>query len=123
MVAEEIYITEVFKTQYGAIYQDDIAKCWVVDFAGKKAVFDYRCLLKLRDRIYNIDIEDKLFNPKAPDFEIIFICACDHTYVLSLIQIIALKELLQGAFVMLELNHIIHNALYRVAVWFRLISY
>lgn len=116
MVAEEVYITEVFKTQHGVVFQDDAAKQWVIDFAGKQASFDYRCLLKLRDRIYNINIEDKLFNPKSSDFEIIFICACDHTYVLNLVQIIALKELLQGTFVMLELNHIIHNALYRVAV-------
>jgi len=116
MIAEQVYISEVFKTQYGAVYQDDAAKQWVIDFAGKQAAFNYRCLLKLRDRIYKINIEDKLYNPKASDFEIIFICACDHTYVLSLMQIIALKELLQGAFVMLELNHIIHNALYRLAV-------
>jgi hypothetical protein len=114
MVAEKIQVAEVFKTEYGTVYQDDAAKRWVIDFAGKQAAFDYRCLLKLRDRIYNIDIEAKLFNPKASDFEIIFICACDHTYVLSLIQIVTLRELLQGTFVMLELNQIIHNTLYRI---------
>jgi len=46
--------------------------------------------------------------------EIIFICACDHTYVLSLLQVINLREILQGTFVMLELNQIIYNALYRL---------
>jgi hypothetical protein len=32
--------------------------------------------------------------------------------VLSLAQIINLKELLEGTFVMLELNHIIHDRLF-----------
>jgi len=68
--------------------------------------------MKLRKAVYHIDIEKALLNTsRDPDVEIIFICACDHCYVLSLLQIIALKELLQGTFVMLELNRILHNAL------------
>lgn len=107
--------TEVFSLKSGAIYQSDSENCWYVDFAGKLARFDYRNLLKLKKAVYQIDIENLLLrSDKAPDLEIIFICACDHCYVLSLIQIIALKELLQGTFVMLELNHIIYDRLHRI---------
>lgn len=114
-VLEQVGINEVFSTAHGAVYQDDASRCWLVDFAGKKANFDYRCLLKLRDCLYRIDVEEKLLQHAAePDVEIIFICACDHTYVLSLLQVIALRELLQGTFVMLELNQIVYNALYRL---------
>jgi hypothetical protein len=114
-VLEQVSISEVFSTAHGAVYQDDAARCWVVDFGGKQANFDYRCLLKLRDCLYRIDVEEKLlYHVTEPDVEIIFICACDHTYVLSLLQVIALRELLQGTFVMLELNQIIYNALYRL---------
>ena len=109
--------TDVFQTSAGAIYQSDAERCWYVDFAGKVAKFDYRCLLKLRKAVYHIDIEQALLNTtQDPDVEIIFICACDHCYVLSLLQIIALKELLEGTFVMLELNHIIHDRLYNIPV-------
>lgn len=105
--------TDVFSTKTGAVYQCDTERCWYVDFAGKIARFDHRNFLKLRKAVYAIDIEDKLLNTTTdPDVEIIFICACDHCYVLSLAQIINLKELLQGTFVMLELNHIIHDRLY-----------
>jgi hypothetical protein len=104
--------TDVFKTTKGAIYQCDEERCWYVDFAGKVAKFDYRCLLKLRKSVYHIDIEQALLNTtKDPDVEIIFICACDHCYVLTLVQIIALKELLEGTFVMLELNRILNDKL------------
>jgi hypothetical protein len=108
-------LIEVFSTAEGAVYQDDLAKGWVVDFGGKRCHFDYRCFLKLRDGIYRIDIEDKLLNhAAAADIEIIFICACEHTYVLTLLEVIAMRDLLEGTFVMLELNQIINNALYNV---------
>jgi hypothetical protein len=109
--------SDVFSTKYGAIYQSDAERCWYVDFAGKVAQFDYRCLLKLKKAVYNVDIEAKLLQTsKDPDVEILFICACDHCYILSLLQIIALKELLEGTFVMLQLNHILQDRLYRFAV-------
>lgn len=106
---------EVFANNSGAIFQSDSEKCWYIDFAGKLARFDYRNLLKLKKAVYQIDIEGKLLSSdKSADIEIIFICACDHSYVLSLLELIKLKELLQGAFVMLELNHIIYDRLFRV---------
>lgn len=109
--------SDVFGTQNGAIYQCDDERCWYVNFAGKVAKFDYRCLLKLKKAVYNVDIEAKLLDSsKDPDVEIIFICACDHTYILTLLQIIALKEILEGTFVMLQLNNIIQDRLYRVAL-------
>lgn len=112
-----VHFQEVFSTVKGAIYQSDDECCWYIDFAGKLARFDYRNLLKLKKAVYQIDIEALLLNStKAPDLEIIFICACDHCYVLSLLQIIALKELLQGTFVMLELNHILFDRLHRIVV-------
>ena len=107
--------TDVFGTKAGAIYQSDAERCWYVDFAGKVAKFDYRCLLKLKKAVYNVDIEAKLLDSsKDPDVEIIFICACDHTYILTLLQIIALKEVLEGTFVMLQLNQILHDKIYSV---------
>lgn len=117
-IASPIHFEEVFSTKKGSIYQSDSENCWYIDFAGKLARFDYRNLLKLKKAVYNIDIENILLtSDKSADVEIIFICACDHCYVLSLLQIIALKELLQGTFVMLELNHIIQDRLFRLVVW------
>jgi len=114
-ILPSVDFSEVYSTGSGSIYQSDSENCWYIDFAGKLARFDYRNLLKLKKAVYQIDIENLLLNSdKAPDLEIIFICACDHCYVLSLIQIIAMKELLQGTFVMLELNHIIYDRLHRI---------
>jgi len=85
--------------------------------SGKLARFDYRCLLKLKKAVYHIDVEAILLKSgRSADIEIVFICACDHSYILTVLEIIALKELLQGTFTMLELNHIIYDRLYRLAV-------
>lgn len=80
---------EVFATQSGAIFQSDSENCWYIDFAGKLARFDYRNLLKLKKAVYQVDIEGKLLSSdKTADVEIIFICACDHSYVLSLLELV-----------------------------------
>ncbi|OKS85369.1 hypothetical protein [Mucilaginibacter polytrichastri] len=116
-ITHTLNITEVFKTASGTIFQSDSENCWYIDFAGKLNRFDYRCLQKLRKAVYHIDIEGLLMNTnRSADMEIVFICACDHTYILTTLEIIALKELLQGTFTMLELNHIIHDRLYRGAL-------
>lgn len=109
--------TEVFQTNNGSIFQSDREKCWYVNFAGRLARFDYRSFMKLRKAIYGIDIEGLLLNSElTPDLEIVFICACDHCYVLTLLEIIDFKRLLEGTFVMLELNRILHDRIYRLTV-------
>lgn len=118
-IATEIVVDfiEVFQTEQGSVFQSDRENCWYVNFAGKLARFDYRSIMKLRKAIYAIDIEALLLNSeKTPDLEIVFICACDHCYVLTLLEIISFKRLLEGTFVMLELNRIIHDRVYRLAV-------
>ena len=112
-----VEFVEVFKTNRGAVFQSDAENCWYIDFAGKLARFDYRSIMKLRKAIYAIDIEAILLTSDlSPDVEIVFICACDHCYVLTLLEIIDFKHLLEGTFVMLELNRIIHDRVYRLSV-------
>jgi hypothetical protein len=116
-IDSQVKLHEVFSTKSGNVSQCDQENCWYIDFAGKVSRFDYRCLLLLKKAVYNIDIETLLLkNAKSADIEIVFICASDHFYVLSILEIISLKELLQGTFTMLELNHIIQDRLYRLAV-------
>lgn len=115
VTAPSVEFVEVFSTHNGAVFQCDKQNCWYVDFAGKIARFEYRNMMKLRKAIYDIDIEGLLLNSElTPDLEIVFICACDHCYVLTLLEIIDFKQLLEGTFVMLELNRIVHDRVYRL---------
>ncbi|MET1056139.1 MAG: hypothetical protein ABWY16_12590 [Pedobacter sp.] len=115
--APVVEFAEVYRTLNGSVFQSDKENCWYIDFVGKLARFDYRSMMKLRKAIYAIDIEALLLNSEiSPDLEIVFICACDHCYVLTLLEIIDFKTLLEGTFVMLELNRIIHDRVYRLSV-------
>jgi hypothetical protein len=115
--APSVEFVEVFRTIRGSVFQSDKENCWYIDFVGKLARFDYRSIMKLRKAIYAIDIEALLLNSElTPDLEIVFICACDHCYVLTLLEIIDFKQLLEGTFVMLELNRIIHDRVYRLSI-------
>src|SRR5690606_3723001 len=105
---------EVFHTPLGAVYQSDKECCLYVDFNGKRAKFNYSCLLRLKRKIEAVDVEQMLMNPYASDVEIISIAACDDCYVLNALEILAFKELLQGTFVMFQLNHIIKDCLQRI---------
>lgn len=117
ITAPSVEFVEVFQTNRGSVFQSDKQNCWYVDFAGKLARFDYRSMMKLRKAIYAIDIEALLLSSElTPDLEIVFICACDHCYVLTLLEIIDFKQLLEGTFVMLELNRILHDRVYRLAI-------
>lgn len=109
---------EVFATHSGTVYQSDAERCLYLDFAGKVARFDYLCLARLKKAVEQVDIE-RMLHDTSPrgDIEIISICACEHCYILSAIEILSLKELLQGTFVMFKLNHLINDCLHRLPAW------
>lgn len=69
-------------------------------------------LIKLRNKIYSIDIM-AMMDTSVPDIEIIYFPLSDRVLVLNLFNILELKDLLAGTFVMLELNSILHRKIYR----------
>lgn len=110
-------LEEVFRTETGCIYQSDAENCYYVAFAGKTVKFKVKCLFRLKSLLDKIDLARMASDVRrAADVEIISLCACEHCYVLTLPQIIAFRELLDGTKVMLELNSIIHERLRRVPV-------
>ncbi len=105
--------SEVFRTNQGCVYQADQERSIYVDFAGKVARYDIRCLLRLHKAVFAIDLEKMATDvTRTSDVEIISLCACAHSYVLTLSQIIAFRDLLEGTFVMFELNSIIQECIY-----------
>jgi transcriptional antiterminator Rof (Rho-off) len=110
-------LEEVFRTENGCIYQSDLENCYYIAFADKTVKFKLKCLFRLKSILDQIDLARMASDVRrAADVEIISLCACEQCYVLTLTQIIAFRELLDGAKVMLELNSIIHERLRRVPV-------
>ncbi|WP_443938625.1 hypothetical protein [Pedobacter sp. MW01-1-1] len=109
-------LVNVFSNAHGSVYQSDKLNCFYVDFGGKFARYSCLSLQKLKKVIEEVDIEYLLLNTQRADFELITFNGCDHIYLLSALEIIALKDLLQGTFTMFKLNHMISDCLYRLAV-------
>ncbi len=109
-------LIEVFSTAKGIIYQSDRERALFVDFGGKIAKYRFSCLNRLRNELKKVDIENMFIDVNSPNFELITISTCDHCYVLSAIDIINFKELLDGAFVMFNLNNILQDRLHRIAI-------
>lgn len=109
-------LEEVFRTQLGCVYQSDAENCLYIDFNGRAVKYTIGCFLRFKALVDKVDLAAMATDAqRASDVEIISPCACDHCYVLTLSQIAALKELLAGAQVMMELNSIIQERVYRLA--------
>jgi hypothetical protein len=109
-------LINVFSNTQGSVYQSDKLNCFFVDFGGKFARFNCISLQKIKKAVENIDIDSLLLNTNKADFELVTFNGCEHIYLLSALEIIAFKDLLQGSFTMFKLNHIISDCLYRLAV-------
>jgi len=108
---------EIYRTKNGCVYQCDGKRCFCVDFAGYVTEFKLPCFFALKKLVDKINLDEMALNPaKASDIEIISPCGSERCYVLTLPELIEFKELLAGARVMLQLNSILHERLYRIAV-------
>lgn len=108
---------EIFRTANGCVYQCDQKRCFEVDFGGYLTEYKFPCFFALKKLVDRIDLEEMAMNPShSSDIEIISPCGSERCYVLTLPELIEFKELLAGARVMLQLNSILHERLYRVVV-------
>ncbi|MCU0353932.1 MAG: hypothetical protein MUD08_09405 [Cytophagales bacterium] len=104
---------EVFRTEHGCVCQSDAEKAIYIEFGGKFERYDVHCFQRLKKAIFRIDLEQMATDvARATDVEIIALKGCTHFYVLTLPQVLAFRELLEGASVMFELNSIIQERLY-----------
>jgi hypothetical protein len=107
-------LIEVFITGKGGVYQSDKENCLYLDFAGRTSRMSIQSLTDLKKIIDKVDICHMCTLIEHADIEIILLK--DHCFVLSGLQVLDLKELLQGAFTMFRLNHILKDCLDRLVI-------
>lgn len=115
MIVREEEKFEIFSTSSARLLQDDSKEQFILNFADETIAFKPCQLIAFRRKILDIDLVS-LFSSDTPDIEIVELLHCQRIFVLTLINIIELRELLQGAFTMLELNSLIHQTLVRSKV-------
>jgi hypothetical protein len=111
-------VQEIFKTAHGAMYQCNRTNRYLIDYAGNLSVLKVEDFLILKKLVDGVNLEEMAQNPdRAADFAIISPFRVDRCFVLTLTDVVNLKELLAGTKVMLELNSLLRECLYAAPVY------
>lgn len=105
----------IFQTANGEVLQSDAEKCFYLRFKGNNYKLNACTLIAFKSKLDAINIESLLLSDATQNsVEIISLCNRDRVLVLTVDELIELKELVPGALVMLELNSIVHQRINRV---------
>lgn len=103
---------EIFQTAHGAVYQCSRKNCYWLDFQGVTTAFQVRDFLFFKKRIDQIDVERMLNDSSRTfDFEILMPFRTDRIFILTVADVLQLRELLKGAKFMIELNSEVRRCL------------
>ena len=117
MICPLANVEEVYKTSHGAVYQCSRKNCYWLDFQGSTTSFKVSDFFVFKRSIDQVDIEAMLSNSaRSFDFEVIMPFRTERCFLLSVEDVLNLRELLAGAKFMLELNGQIRSILRRNAV-------
>lgn len=104
--------SELFRTDKGAVFQDDQSHKFILEFKGKQAQFKVSEFLQFKRSIDKINLQDLFLKDVTQvDIEIIHHFSSGHLFVFTLCELIAIRELLHGTMTMLELQRIISEKL------------
>ncbi|KAA9325389.1 hypothetical protein [Adhaeribacter soli] len=110
-------LVEIFRTEFGAVYQCNRYDVYWVEFAGGFSSFKFSDFFYLKQRVEAIDVVEMAQNPaRVADVVVLNPLCSDRCFVLTLTDVLHFRELLQGAKVMIELNSIINESLHGMMV-------
>ena len=111
------HVEEVFKTETGAIYQCSRKNCYWMEFSGSTTSFSVSDFFKFKKTIDAIDIEEMLTDTaRSSDFTLVMPYRTERCFLLAVQDILNLRDLLDGAKFMIELNSEIKACLRRSQV-------
>ena len=96
---------DVFRTERGAVYQCDATQRLILEFWDTHTALSIRDFTLFRRMVQTIDLRQMaLSTDSAYDVEILTLPRSERCYVLTLCEVVHLRELLNGTQLMLELN-------------------
>ena len=103
---------EVYKTDNGAVFQCSRKNCYWLDFQGATSSFKIRDFFQFKNRIDSIDLENMINDSsRSSDYEIIMPFRSERIFILTVSEILQLKEILSGAKFLIEVNSEIKRCL------------
>jgi len=106
-------LVEIFKTQQGAVHQCNLKNVFRLEFGGNHSYFKISDFLDFIKQVNNIDIDEMAKNTsRTADVAILMPHYTERCFVLTITDIVNLREILNGAKFMLQLNSMIRECLY-----------
>jgi len=98
----------VYQTSNGQVFQSDTENCFYLNFKGETYRMNACAIIALKTKLDALNIEQILLtDAHRQPIEIIPLCNNDRILVLTVEEIIEMKDLIPGTLVMLELNSIV----------------
>ena len=102
----------VFETQGTSVSQCDRSEKFFLHFLAQPIELKLCELIGLKRKIEKIDLT-ALVSSQGPDIEVLYLSHQHPILVLSIYEILELRDVLSGTFTMLELNSLIHRSINR----------
>ena len=112
MSSKVISKSTVFETKGTSVSQCDRSEKFFLHFLAQPIELKLCELIGLRRKIEKIDLT-ALVSSQGPDVEVLYLSHQHPILVLSIYEILELREVLTGTFTMLELNSLIHKTIHR----------
>lgn len=104
------HAVEIFRTEKGAVYQCDTTQRLILEFWDTHTALSTRDFAQFRRMVNTIDVQQMaLSTGSAYDVEILTPPRSERCYVLTLCEIVHLRELLNGSQLMLDLNSMLRE--------------
>lgn len=111
-------VEKVFHTENGAVYQCSRKNCYWLDFQDSTTAFRVSDFFHFKKCIDRIDIFSMISDTsRTSDFEVIMPHRTERCFILSVQDILNLREILSGAKFMIELNSDVKKILRKEGVF------
>jgi hypothetical protein len=107
-----VKIVEVYRTACGSVSQCNKTNSYILEYSGIATAFKASDFIDFIRRVTSIDLESLILSSSPiSDVKVLMPPYCDRTFVLTLTDILDLRQLLTGAKFTLHLNSVLHECL------------
>ncbi|MGL1885935.1 MAG: hypothetical protein OCD76_05420 [Reichenbachiella sp.] len=107
----------IYSTNNGEVFQDDVKNRYQLNYKGQSYHLSVCSFIAFKSKLEAVEVETVLLSDQMyKHIEIISLCNLDRVLVLTIDEVIELRDLVQGGLVMLELNSIVHHRIRKALV-------
>lgn len=112
MCTKNNHLEQLYKTDFGAVYQCNSKNCYWLEFAGEWHPLKVSDFLFFKKEVDSIDVVSMINNPsRTADVIVLRSFRAKRCFVLNALEILQLKDLLSAARFMIDLNSVLKECL------------